>query len=494
MTRMNNAPNYALSDGGLAFVGVYVLSLIGIGWLGYRAKKEDSLEDHYLGGRTFGFGVLFLTLYATQYSGNSFMGFVGKAYREGFPIMYTVIAMMAVIGGYYVYAPRLYRLSRQKKYVTLGDFIQHRFSFRPLTILIVLIGVFGLGNFVLTNLLALGKLTEVVSGNRIDFNVAVIGLAVVMLIYETLGGMRSVAWTDVTQGVILLISLGFIAFALFFHLGGPVGVTEELNRARPQIGRPPDITQKITWLSSILLFFFGPSMYPHAVQRIYIARNEKTLRRSFQLMAFMPLFTTFFLVLLGIMAISIFPGLENTESDRTILFMIGELTNEFPSFIVMGPVLIAAVIAATMSTIDSALLSISSMITNDLYRLKFPKATNKTLTRVGKVSSITIMTLVVIFTIQWQDETIWRLLEVKLEVLAQIAPALMLGIQIKKIGAYPIFIGALFGVCVAVYLALGVGPKPLGVHAGIWGLGANVLVVTIVSMLTSRMKLKRQAD
>ena len=235
-------------------------------------------------------------------------------------------------------------------------------------------------------------------------------------------------------------------------------------------------------------------MYPHAVQRIYIARNEKTLRRSFQLMAFMPLFTTFFLVLLGIMAISIFPGLENTESDRTILFMIGELTNEFPSFIVMGPVLIAAVIAATMSTIDSALLSISSMITNDLYRLKFPKATNKTLIRVGKVSSITIMTLVVIFTIQWQDETIWRLLEVKLEVLAQIAPALMLGIQIKKIGAYPIFIGALFGVCVAVYLALGVGPKPLGVHAGIWGLGANVLVVTIVSMLTSRMKLKRQAD
>ena len=46
-------------------------------------------------------------------------------------------------------------------------------------------------------------------------------LAIVMLIYETLGGMRSVAWTDVTQGIILLLSLGFIAFALFFH--GVVG-------------------------------------------------------------------------------------------------------------------------------------------------------------------------------------------------------------------------------------------------------------------------------
>ena len=161
------------------------------------------------------------------------MGFVGKAYRGGFPIIYTVIAMMAVIGGYYIYAPRLYRLSRKRKYVTLGDYVQDRFSFRPLTILIVLIGIFGLANYVLTNLLALGKLAEVVSGNRIDFNYAVIGLAIVMLIYETLGGMRSVAWTDVTQGIILLISLGFIAFALFFHLGGPAGVAEGLENARP---------------------------------------------------------------------------------------------------------------------------------------------------------------------------------------------------------------------------------------------------------------------
>ena len=114
MNLANSSNGYALGNGGLAFIGVYVLALIGIGWLGHHAKKEDTLEDHYLGGRAFGFSVLFLTLYATQYSGNSFMGFVGKAYRGGFPIIYTVIAMMAVIGGYYMYAPRLYRLSRQK--------------------------------------------------------------------------------------------------------------------------------------------------------------------------------------------------------------------------------------------------------------------------------------------------------------------------------------------------------------------------------------------
>ena len=495
MTNLANSSNgYALGNGGLAFIGVYVLALIGIGWLGHRAKKEDTLEDHYLGGRAFGFSVLFLTLYATQYSGNSFMGFVGKAYRGGFPIIYTVIAMMAVIGGYYMYAPRLYRLSRQKKYVTLGDYVQDRFSYRPLTILIVLIGIFGLGNYVLTNLLALGKLAEVVSGNRVDFNYAVIGLAVVMLIYETLGGMRSVAWTDVTQGVILLVSLGFIAFALFFHLGGPTGVSEGLELTRPDIWNPPDMTQKITWLSSALLFFFGISMYPHAIQRIYAARDEKTLRRSFQVMAFMPLVTTFFLVLLGIMAIAIFPGLERSESDRTTLFMVGKLMEELPSLAIMGPLLVAAVIAATMSTIDSALLAISSMVTNDIYRVRFPNSSNVTLTRVGKITSIVIMVVVVVLTINLQNQTIWRLLEIKLEVLAQIAPAVMLGTQIKKIGAYPVFIGAFFGTLSAVYITMSSSPKPFGVHAGIWGLIVNVILITIIYKGTYAGRTGRPSD
>jgi len=473
----NNLKGYALGTEGLIFIGLYVLALIGIGWLGHRAKKENTLEDHYLGGRSFGFGVLFLTLYATQYSGNSFMGFVGKAYRGGFPIIYTVVAMMAVIGGYFIFAPRLYRLSNRRRFVTLGDFVQNRFSFRPLTVFIVLLGIFGLGNYVLTNLLALGKLAEVVSADRVNFNSAVIVLAIVMLIYETLGGMRSVAWTDVTQGIILLLSLGFIAFALFFHLGGPAGVAEGLEKARPDIWLPPDLKQKITWLSSTLLFFFGISMYPHAIQRIYAAKDERTLKRSLQVMAFMPLFTTFFLVLLGVMAISIIPGLGKEESDRTTLLMVGKLVQELPALAIMGPLLVAAVIAATMSTIDSALLAISSLVTNDIYRIYNPEANSRELTRVGKATSIIIMVLVVFLTIALQDQTIWRLLEIKLEVLAQIAPAVMLGIQCKKIKARSIFFGVILGTFTAVYLTMLPDPKPYGIHAGIWGLGVNFSTV-----------------
>lgn len=476
-------PGYQLSTGGLVFIGIYVLSLLGIGWLGHRAKRADTLDDHYLGGRGFGLGVLFLTLYATQYSGNSFMGFVGKAYREGFPFLSGVVAMMAVVGGYFIYAPRLHRRSHRRGYVTLGDYVQDRFKSRHLTVVIVLLGVFALGNYVLTNLKALGILAQVVSGGKVSFEWAVVLLAVVMLIYETLGGMRSVAWTDVSQGIILLLSLGFVAFALFVHLGGPAGVAEGLEAARPDIWEPPDLPGKVTWLSAALLFFFGISMYPHAIQRIYAARDERSLRRSLQLMAFMPLLTTLVLVLLGVMAIAVFPALDKAGSDRATLLMVGKLVEELPALTIMGPLLVAAVVAATMSTIDSALLAISSMVSNDLYRPLRPGVKERHLTQVGKVTSVVMMMLVVALTIALKEQTIWRLLEIKLEVLAQVAPAVMLGLQWRRLTARAVLAGALCGTGVAVVLSFdpfGLGVKPFGVHAGIWGLAVNVLVLLVV--------------
>ena len=72
-----------LDNEGIIFLFIYLFSLIGIGILGRFARKEDSLGDFYLAGRGMGGFVLFLTLYATQYSGNTMIGFSGRAYRQG---------------------------------------------------------------------------------------------------------------------------------------------------------------------------------------------------------------------------------------------------------------------------------------------------------------------------------------------------------------------------------------------------------------------------
>ena len=217
---MHNEP--LLGTGGLIFMGLYLFSLIGIGLAGRLARKENTLSDFYLAGRGMGVFVLLLTLYATQYSGNTMIGFAGKAYRSGYQSLVMVVFMSSIIGAYLIYAPKLFRLSKKHGFITTGDFIHHRFKNTALTIIIVLLSIVALGNYILTNLKAIGYIVVAATGGKIGFAQGIIILSLIMVIYETLGGMRSVAWTDVIQGVILLLGVILIFIVIQIEYGGMV--------------------------------------------------------------------------------------------------------------------------------------------------------------------------------------------------------------------------------------------------------------------------------
>ena len=122
-----------LGPEGIVFLLVYLLSLIGIGIVGLLKSKENTMADFYLGGSGFGITILFLTMYATQYSGNSLIGFAGSAYRNGWFFLVSVTFMIAIVGGYMLYAPKLYTLSQKHRFITIGDYIRHRYEHKVLT-------------------------------------------------------------------------------------------------------------------------------------------------------------------------------------------------------------------------------------------------------------------------------------------------------------------------------------------------------------------------
>ena len=97
-----------LGPGALVAVALYLLSMIGIGWLGRISRKSNSLADFYLAGRSMGLAVRcsFLTLYATQYSGNTLFGYTGKTYRIGYEWTVSVLFMHAIVIGYLLFARR----------------------------------------------------------------------------------------------------------------------------------------------------------------------------------------------------------------------------------------------------------------------------------------------------------------------------------------------------------------------------------------------------
>ena len=148
-----------------------------------------------------------------------------------------------------------------------------------------MIFIFALASYILANLKALGLFVQEATGGQVGMVQAIVILSLLMVVYETLGGMRGVAWTDVIQGVILLLGCALIFSGIAYHYGGPATIGSVLQVERPEFWTPPDSDGKRKWLSTLILVASGVSIYPHAVQRIYSARSRRALTRSFQVLS-----------------------------------------------------------------------------------------------------------------------------------------------------------------------------------------------------------------
>lgn len=471
----------------------YSVFLLFIGWLGKQARQDHgSLSDFYLNARAMSFWVLLPTLYATQYSGNTLIGFAGKAYRSGFVVLSTVTFMMGVVATYLIYAPKLYSLSRKHQFITTGDFVHWRFASRPLTFLIALSGIVAMANFIISNLKAIGVMTEVATNGETPAWVGICFFAVIILIYETMGGLRSVAWTDVIQGLILFFGCGIIFYTIVDNAGGLGNVIQNIQEAAPQFWEAPKAKDQIGWWSTITVISIGIALYPHAIQRIYAAKNSRSLKKAFQVMVYLPFFTTLLMVSVGWIGRTRFPELAN--SDGVTLDFLMALAAEIPAISIVIVIFMAAVFSAIMSTIDSALLSISSMLTQDIYRPLKPQLEEKKLTDFGKYASMVVMVIVVLLSI-FLSGSIYQIIEIKLELLVQVAPAVLLGLHWKNLKSGPVLWGLITGLVISLFFVVGsmvvgesIPRKPLNLHAGLVGFIANVFVIIVGQLITSGKK------
>ena len=478
----SSVPEVTFGPGALAVLGCYLVVMLGLGLLGRMHQKERSLRDFYLGGSTFGFTVLFLTLFATQYSGNTLLGFAGRSYQQGATYIVSVTFMILVITVFMIYAPRLFRLARRFGYITPADFAYHRFGSHPLRILCVALLCWGLANYVLEQLVAMGHGVEAISGGRMSFMQGVLLLVGVMLIYESLGGMRAVAWTDAVQGTLLLFGCAVILYTLITADGGLPAAAEAIRTTAPAKLESPDGAGLRSWVSTLLMLGLGVALYPHAIQRIFAARDEKSLRRSLAAMSFMPLGTTLLAFLIGFIALSRFTGLSELESDKVTIYVLGGLIDRSPVMYWLIVVVFAAVVAAIMSTADSALLSMGSMFTKDIYKNYISRdAGSREMLIVGKLFAWGVMA--VLIAMAWvsleTESSIWLLIKLKLEFMVQLSPLFMLGVYWRRMSAAGVFTGMVAGTLLTLVIWCGVmidlwtTRSPWGVAAGVWGLLLN---------------------
>ncbi len=467
----------------LIFIGIYLASLIVIGCFGYRARQANTLRDFYLAGNGIGFVVLLLTLYSTQYSGNTLFGFTGMTYRIGYAWAVSVHFMTSIVVFYLILAPKLFGLSKAHGFITPSDFIEFRFRSPALSCLVTLLMIIAIANFLLAQLMAMGNALEGLTtiDPEVAFASGVIVLALVIVVYETLGGFRAVAWTDVIQGSVLLVGFVILLFLVLDEFGSLAESTRIVQRNHPERVAPPDWRGSMEWASYVLLVGIGGALYPQSIQRIYAAKSGQTLRRSLMVMAFLPLTTALIALVVGIIGLAHIPDLARSDTLLTVICRRVQEHSWLGRWLVV--VLFSAILAAIMSTADSVLLSISSMFTKDIYgRYINPRASEQQLTRMGKVCSWMLIAVLAYLAIRFRDWTLIKLLDRKFDLLVQLGPAFFLGLHWPRLRATPTLCGILAGLSVVLGLLLVDSFTPedyskvWGVHPGLFGLVLNVLV------------------
>ena len=373
------------------FLVLYYVVVVGIGYWAMRHGGADSLEGFLLGGRKVGPMTTALTLQSTSMSGYMFLGAGGLGFTQGYwALWYAAGDIGGGVINLSVIGRRMRKLSQMFGALTSIEYLEKRYPSPAVRLFAGSLTVFLLGFYVLAQLIAGGKGMALVTG--IAYPQALAIAVGIILIYTFMGGYLAVAYTDFFQSVIMLLGVIWIVTAALAELGGFTAANTALADVDPTLlsvwGR--DLGFEGQWgvvAGALLIFSVGYMGWPHVVTRHMAMTRPATARRAGMWATIWNLFFVPAPYLVGIFAVLILPELDDPE--MAIFEVAGQLLPAAVTGLVM-----AAIMAAIMSTADSLLLQTGSIASRDLYeRFINPDATERQMVWVsrGLVTAIAVI-------------------------------------------------------------------------------------------------------
>ncbi len=328
-------------------------------------SKDETPESYFLANRGLGAITLFFTLIATNFSAFFFLGFAGEGYRIG----YAYYAMMGfgtafASISFYLIGNKAWRLGKEKGYITPVEMI-HDMSGSPFLKWVYLI-VMILFTFPYLALqpIGAGYLLESLTGGDIPYFMGASLLTIFIIIYVFLGGMKSVASTDVKQGIMMVVLMFAAVLVITTQLGGITEANSKAFNLKPELFSRQGVGDYFTpqkWFSLCLLWICCVPMFPQLFMRFFISKDLKGFKTSTVLYALIPSFLFLFPVIIGVLGHLSFPDLIGKEADQILPKMLMEHSPVWFYTLVM-----TGALAAFMSTLDSQLLALSTIVTRDV--------------------------------------------------------------------------------------------------------------------------------
>lgn len=463
----------------IAIVFGYFILVIIIGIVVGRKTKTG--EDLFLGGRSFGYGLIGLSLFASNISSSTIIGLSGAAYMTGIVnSVYEWMSGLPLIIAALIFVP----IYLKNRITTIPEYLEKRFDRRSqlffsgitifTTILVETAGSLYAGSLVLQFFFP-----------DLNMTVSALALAFIAGLYTATGGLKAVVYTDAIQAIILIIGCSVMTIILFGKLDYSwANVLANVPEGHFSVVRPLD-DPGIPWPGLILgvpfLGFWYWTTNQYIVQRILGAKSLEHARWGVILAGFLKVIPLFIMVFPGAMAISLFPDLENGDA------VFPKLVTEVLPVGMVGIVL-AGLVSAIMSSVDSALNSSSTLVVIDFIKPNNPNITEKQITNYGRITTIVLMLIAALWAPQIQNfEGLWNYLQQMFSIMVPpIAVIFLVGVFYKRgngDGAFwTLVLGTLLGV-----LAFVLGELDLwSLHYTI-NVGLMVAISTVIFIVVSNM-------
>ncbi|GAC31416.1 sodium/proline symporter PutP [Paraglaciecola polaris] len=393
-------------------LGLYFLAMLGIGVYSFKQANTD-VEGYMLGGRNLSPKVTALSAGASDMSGWMLMGLPGAMYLSGLSSAWIAIGL--VIGAYLNYilvAPRLRVYTEvANNAITIPDYFENRFNDKSHILRIVssIVIVLFFTLYTSSGVVAGGKLFETSFG--LNYELGLYITAGVVVAYTLFGGFMAVSITDFVQGCIMFIALVLVPVVVLIDLGGWQGVTQSLGTLDGQylnMFRDASNGQAVSTIAIISMLSWGCGYFgqPHIIVRFMAIRSvndiktAQTIGISWMVVAITGALAT------GLLGLAYVTQHGSQMSDPETIFIYLSQLLFHP---LIGGFLLAAILAAIMSTISSQLLVTSSSLTSDFYQAFFRRdASQHELIIVGRIS-VVLVALVAIYLAYDRDSSILSL-------------------------------------------------------------------------------------
>ena len=362
---------------------LFIAFVIGVSL--YASREEDTGEDYFLAGRRLSWWLIGFSLIASNISTEHFVGQAGRGYELGLAIAsYEWMAAVTLVIVAFFFLPHFLRSG----IYTMPEYLEYRYDVTTRTIMATFMMIayvlVALATVLYSGALALEAVFD------IDTTLGIWAIGVLAGLYTVYGGLKAVVWSDLIQGIALILG-GILVTVLGFQAVGGVGSFVELAGDKLHTVLPwnhPEMPWVAVFIGGLWipnLFYWGLNQF--ITQRTLGARSLRDGQRGIILAAWLKLLIPFIIVFPGIMAAELFGG-TITNPDQAYPVLIREI---LPAG--LTGIMFAALFGAVMSSLDSMLNSAATIFTVDIYQRHVRKgaAEPKQLVRIGRIATASLV-------------------------------------------------------------------------------------------------------